>query len=164
MRATWTAAALIVVGTAVGPTAALIVLGTAASPAAAQEAEFQSVANPFQDGYLYAVGDDLAPNVSIDGVRWTLVRVAAKGERDIVADKEIPVIVDLEFENRRDRSVGLLVVLLLENENGDPLERIRCNPIRAGSGRFKASRQKAKVMGNALLATKRLYLFCEYHE
>ena len=100
MRATWTAAALIVLGTAVGP-------------AVAQETEFQAVANPYQDGYPYAVGDDLAPNVSIDGVRWTLVRVAAKGERDIAADKEIPVVVDLEFENRRDRTVDLVVVLIM---------------------------------------------------
>jgi hypothetical protein len=151
MRATWSATALIVLGTAVGPTVA-------------QEAEFQSVSNPFQDGYLYAVGEDLAPNVSIDGVRWTLVRVATKGDRDIVADKEIPIIVDLEFENRRDRPVDLLVVLLLENENGDPLDRIRCNPIHAGSGRFKVSRHKAKVMGDDLLASRRLYLFCEYQE
>jgi hypothetical protein len=151
MRSTWTAAALILFRAAVGP-------------AAAQETEFRPVSNPFQEGFPYTVGEELAPNVSIDDVRWTLVQVATKGNREIAEDREIPVVVDLEFENRGERGADLLVILLLEDEDGDPLERIRCNPIRAGAGRFKTSTQKAKVMGDALLNTRRLYLFCELQE
>jgi hypothetical protein len=151
MRSTWTAAAL-------------ILFWAAAGPAVAQETEFRAVSNPFQEGFPYTVGEEMAPNVNIDGVRWTLVQVVTKGDREIVEDREIPVVVDLEFENRRERAVNLLVILLLENEDGDPLERIRCNPIRAGAGRFKTATQKAKVMGNALLNTRRLYLFCELQD
>jgi hypothetical protein len=130
----------------------------------AQEAEFTPVASPFQNGYPYEIGDDLAPNVDIEGLRWTLVKVSTRTDRDIAADKEIPVVVDLEFENRRDSAVDVLVVLLLENDDGDPLERVRCDPIRAGAERFKSARQRARLPGSALLETRRLYLFCEIQD
>ncbi len=127
----------------------------------AQEADFRQVTNPFQDGYPYRLGDALAPNVDVEGMRWTLVRVAARTDREIVEDRDVPITVDLEFENRREEATDVLVILLLEDADGNGLERIQCDTVRAGAGRFKSSRQKFKVPGEALLKTEGLYLFCE---
>jgi hypothetical protein len=52
-------------------------------------------------------------------------------------------------------------VLLLEDAAGNGLQRITCDVFRAGPGRFKAARHKAKLPGGVLLATRSIYLFCE---
>jgi hypothetical protein len=135
-----------------------------ASLAAAQETDFRPVSNPFQEGYSYRIGEDLVPAVDLEGLRWTLVRVAAKSDREISAGQDVQVNVDIEFENRGENAVKVLVVLLLEDQQGNPLERLQIEPFRAGAGRFKAVRQKLKVPGDALLATEGLYLFCEIQE
>jgi hypothetical protein len=144
--------------------AVLIVTAGTIGVVAAQEADFRPVSNPFQEGFSYLVGEDLTPNVDVEGVRWTLVRMAARGDREIEEGKDVPITVDLEFENRREDGVKVVVVLLLEDGNGGGLERIRFDPFRAGSGRFRASKQKFRVAGDALLATRTLYLFCELQE
>ncbi len=135
-----------------------------ASLAAAQETEFRPVSNPFQEGYSYRIGEDLAPAVDLEGLRWTLVRVAPKSDREISAGRDVAIIVDLEFENRGDNAVKVLVVLLLEDQRGNGLERLQFEPFRAGGGRFKAIRMKFKIRGEVLLATEGLYLFCEIQE
>jgi len=135
-----------------------------ASLAAAQETEFRPVSNPFQEGYSYRIGEDLVPAIELDGLRWTLVRVAPKSDREISAGRDVQINVDIEFENRGENAVKVLVVLLLEDQRGNPLERLQIEPFRAGGGRFKAVREKFKVRGEMLLATEGLYLFCEIQE
>jgi len=143
----------------------MFVAAVATAPLArAQETEFRPVTNPYQEGFAYRIGDDLVPGVEIDGLRWTLVRIATKGDTDPEPDREMPIIVDVEFENRREHAVSLLVVLLLEGDGSRPLERLEFPSIRAGAGRFKASRAKFKLGGDLLIATRSVYLFCEIEE
>lgn len=145
--------------------AALVIILAASAPGAVQEAEFERVTNPFQDGYAYAVGDDLAPNVEIDGVRWRSVRIAVKGDREIEPDRSIPIIVELAFESLRDDAVDVLVVVLLEDEFGNALERLRCDPpFKVAAGSLKEPQFKFKVDGRNLLSTRNVYLFCELQE
>lgn len=142
---------------------ALLVVTTA--PVAAQDHEYATVSNPFQDGFSYRIGDDLAPNVEIDGIRWRLVRVATKGDREIEPDKNVPITVSLEFESLRDDAVYVLVILLLEDDVGNGLERLRCDPpFRVAAGVVKELHVKFKVAGENLLGTRNLYLFCELQE
>jgi hypothetical protein len=152
--------------TATGSAALTVVLLlVAAVPVAAQEGEFEQVANPFQDGYSYDIGDDLAPNVEIDGVRWRSVRIATKGDRDIEPDKNVAITVDLEFESLRDDAVDVLVIVLLEDDLGNGLERLRCDPpFKLAPGSLKEPQFKFKVAGRNLLGTRNLYLFCELQE
>jgi hypothetical protein len=123
-----------------GPTVlTMVLLLVAAVPAAAQESEFAQVSNPFQEGFSYRVGEDLAPNVEVDGVRWRAVRIATKGDRDIEPDK----------------NVGL----------GNGLERLRCDPpFKLAPGSIKEAQFKFKVAGRNLLGTRNLYLFCELQD
>jgi hypothetical protein len=151
MRTTWIVVILCVT---VGLTA----------PVAAQEDDFRAVANPFGEGFAYRIGEDLAPNVDVEGVRWMLVRIATKGDREIQPHKVVPVTVDLELDNRREESVRVLVALMLESAEGDSLESLSDDSIHLEAGRLKQVRSKFRVAGDSLLATSGLYLFCELQE
>lgn len=144
---------------------AIVLLLAAAVSATAQERDFAQVANPFQDGYPYHVGDDLEPNVEVDGVRWRLLRITTKGDRDIEPDKNVPITVGLEFENLRDDAVTVLVIVLLEDDLGNGLDRLRCDPpFKVAPGNLKELLYKFKVKGRNLLGTRSLYVFCELQE
>ncbi len=127
----------------------------------AQGSTFRAADNPYQEGFAYSVGQALAPNVEIDGVRWSLVRVAPRGDRPIEGSKSNQVEITLELENVSGSAASAQIVLLLEDAGGSPLERISLDAVRVPSGRVKSEAQRTRVEGDALLATARLYLFCE---
>jgi len=93
----------------------------AAVVSTAQQPTFRTVDNPYQQDFPYAIGADLSLNVEIQGLRWTLMKIAPREGREIEADKENQVDVTLEFENRGTDSAKVQVVLLLEDDNGSPL-------------------------------------------
>ena len=123
---------------------AVLVAAALVAPARAQESSFRPVSNPYQDGFEYRIGDDLEPAVDIEGVRWTLLRIAAKGEGEIDADRSTAINADLEFENTHDRSVTAVVVVLREDEEGAPLERLECDSFRIAGNHVKGERQRFK--------------------
>jgi hypothetical protein len=141
--------------------ATVLAIGVLINLAAAQESAFRPVSNPFQDGFAYRVGDELAPDVDIEGVRWTQLRVAPRGDREIEADQSMAINTELEFDSALDHSVTALVVVLLQDEQGTPLDRLQCDPFRIAGGRLKKERQRFTVSGRALLATRSVYIFCE---
>jgi hypothetical protein len=127
----------------------------------AQGSQFRTVENPFQEGFDYTIGESLAPMVEIDGLRWSLVRIATKGDRDVEADKSNPVEITLEFENAATGNASVQVILLLEDARGAPLEKVEFGAVKVPAGRSKSEVQKTKVEGDALVNMTRLYLFCE---
>jgi len=131
----------------------------ASATIAAQDASVRQVTNPYQEDHTYRVGTDLAPDVEIDGVRWTHARVDTKGGSDPEPGRDNTVFSTLRFDNRNDRSVNLTVVLMLEDAAGNGLERLVCPPMRLGGNRVKEFRQKFKISGDDLLSTRRAYLF-----
>ena len=141
-----------------------ILLAALAIPAIAQEAGYRAVENPFQDGFEFAVNSDLQPMVEIAGVRWTRFGLHVKGDREIVRDKEMPVTVELAFVNTNPDGVRILVIALLEDANGNILERVECTRISANNDRLKESIQKFKISGAILESTSSVYLFCEIEQ
>jgi hypothetical protein len=139
----------------------LTVVGSTTTPIMAQEIGLRASANPFQEGFTYRVGEELIPNVDVDGVRWRLVQVATKRDKQITPGKEVAITVDLELQNARSESAEVLVVLLLENSRGDPLDRLPFDSIQLRAGQTKKLRNKLKVPADTLLATRGLYLFLE---
>jgi len=127
----------------------------------AQDAGYREVDNPFQDSYEFTVNTDLQPKVAIAGVRWTRFGISVKGDGEIDPEKETPVTVDLGFVNTTSESVKVLVIALLEDENGVTVDRLECAKVKAGSDRLKESVQKYRISGAVLRATRRVYLFCE---
>ena len=129
--------------------------------ASAQETNYRIVTSPFQDDFEYLVNTDLQPQVEIAGVRWTRFGVHVKGDREIVSDKEMQVTVELGFVNTNPEGARILVIALLEDADGNPLERVECARIKANSNRLKESIQKFKITGSVLETMSRVYLFCE---
>lgn len=141
-----------------------LLLLTAMAPALAQEestGDWRQVQSPFQEEFAYAVGDDLRPGVEIDGLRWLRLNLATKGDREIQAGEDTPVILTMEFENRAESSREARIILLLEDADGRPLERLTLDDVKVGGGRVEEDRQKLKINGDALLNLSELYIFCE---
>jgi hypothetical protein len=141
-------------------TSLLLVVGLAAA-ATAQEGEYRAVDNPFQDDFEYRINTDLQPNVEVEGVRWTRFGVHTKRSQDIVADKNMSVTVELEFVSSNQGGVKVLVIALLEDSDGRPLDRVECKPVTVSTNRLKESVQKFKLPGSVLESTRRVYLFVE---
>lgn len=139
----------------------LLIMIAAAAVAWAQDEPVRTVDNPFQEGVPYSVGDDFAPDVEIDGVRWTLMRVTPKAGGDIKPGSKAPVVVDLRFDNRSDQNVWLSVVLMLEDSVENPLQRLQLPRVKLSSNRVKEFQHMFSVTGEVLASTRRVYLFCQ---
>ena len=129
--------------------------------AGAQDADYRTVDSPFQDDFEYVVNADLQPMVEVAGVRWMRFGIFVKGDREIDPERDNPVTVELDFVNTTPDSVKILVIALLEDENGVTLDRVECAKIKAGNDRLKGSAQKHSISGAVLQAMRRVYLFCE---
>jgi len=138
-----------------------IVISVMAATAVAQDADYRAMDSPFQESYEFAINTDLQPKVEVAGVRWTRFGIYVKGDAEIDPGKDNPVTVELGFVNTGSESVKVLVIALLEDENGVTINRLECAKVKAGRDRLKESVQKFKVPGAVLLATHRVYLFCE---
>lgn len=129
--------------------------------AAAQESEFNPVDSPYQDEFEYSVDTDLRPRVEVDGVRWVRFGVHTKEGQEIVADEETPVTVEVDVVNQNPDNARVLVIVLFEDAQGAPLDRIECKQFKVSGERGKESVQKFKLAGRVLLNTRKVYLFCE---
>ena len=142
-----------------------LILGTVisvwAAAAGAQQSEYRIVDSPFQEDFALTINSDLKPMVEVVGVRWTRFGIYLKGDREIDINKDNPVTVEFGFLNTNPDGVKVLVIALLEDSNGQPLERIECDKVSASSERLKESVQKFKISGSVLRAMRRVYLFCE---
>jgi hypothetical protein len=131
-----------------------------AADTSAQEGGFRTVASPYQQEFDFTVGDELRPQVEVDGVRWIRFAVAIPDEQDVPSDKPVPVEVVLELRGGGDNAKVQLVVLF-EDEHGRPLHRLSCDPVKTGRERVKEIVQRHKVPGAALELTRRVYLYFE---
>jgi hypothetical protein len=140
---------------------AAIVISAAAATAAAQGDGIRVVENPFQDDFEYRVDTDLKPQVEIAGVQWTRFGIHIRGDREFDSSKSIPVTVELDFNNTNPDGVKVLVIILFEDANGNPIDRLECDRVSVSGERAEESADKYKVSGAVLRATGRVYLFCE---
>jgi hypothetical protein len=125
----------------------------------AQEEAIQSSPNPYQEDVPYRIGEALTPNVEVSEIRWLEARVAPREGDEPARGREITALVDLRFDNRGRKGSTLIVVLLLEDDDGSELHRLACPEMRLGGDRVKEFRHKLTVPGEALLDTRRMYLF-----
>lgn len=129
-----------------------------------QSAEWREVDNPYQEDVDYAIGDSFEPAVEIDNVRWRWFRIDTDDLALYEADDSVRTEVTLEVENRGQKSARVLVILLLENEDGAPLDRIEFRPFKVPSSRIKERRETADLPVDSLRAARRVYLFFEIME
>ncbi len=125
-----------------------------------QQGQIQKVENPFQEEFDYTVNTELTPNVEVDGVRWSRFAVRTKEGEEFAADNIVPVTVEFDLFNTTE-SAKVLVIVLFENENGNPLGRIECKRVSTGRERLREVVQKFKIDGSVLLVTRKVYLLFE---
>jgi hypothetical protein len=128
---------------------------------AAQDGEYRSVDNPFQGEFDFTVNSDIEPLIEIDGVRWRRFGLHVKAGREIDTEKDVPVTVENDVLNTTGSSAKVMVIVLLEDAAGTPLDRVECKTVSVGSDRLKESVQKFKLHGAVLEATRKIYLFFE---
>jgi hypothetical protein len=140
---------------------AVVAAAAAASPTAAQEPEWRTVDNPYQEDVEYAIGATYEPRVEIDDIRWRSFTIDTPEEGPFAAGEEIKTDVTVEFENRGGESARILVILLLEDEDGGPLDRIEVKPFKLPGGRLKERKDTTELPAEAVGSTRRVYLFFE---
>ena len=123
--------------------------------------EYTSAPNPYQGEFVYKVDAELKPLVEGEGVRWPLLRVAPKNPGEVRSGQSIAITIAYDLENVRDQGANVILVVLFEDAQGNGLDRVECDPAQVPASSVKSFRQKAKVQGDVLLATDKLYLFLE---
>jgi hypothetical protein len=135
-----------------------------AVPVAAQSIEWRVVDNPYQEDVNYAVGDRFEPGVAVRDIRWRSFTIAAPDRDPFAGGQTVDVEVIVEVENRRTDGVRILIILLLEDGDGNPLDRIEIPAFKVPGSRLKDRRQIAALPTTVIEATRRVYLFFEVLE
>jgi hypothetical protein len=140
--------------------AAVLVMG-GIQYAQAQAAAYRVVENPFQEEYDYQINTELDPLVEVDGVRLTRFAILVKGDGEIDEEKSTSLTVEFGLRNTTSESARVFVIALLEDGDGDALDRLECTPVSVGKERLKETTQKFKLPGFVLVSTEKIYLFVE---
>ena len=138
-----------------------VLAAAAALPLAAQQSGYTSAESPYQGDIAYTVGATAEPKVDVAGARWNLLQIEPLAEAPYQSGRQVKVRVNLGFEGVGTSSVRVEVVLLLEDKDGNMLDRIECKPFRVRPERSRVVHQKFKIQGDVLNATAHLYLFAE---
>jgi hypothetical protein len=138
-----------------------LMLSAAAAPSEAQSAEWKVSDNPYQEDVAYRIGDTFKPGVVVEGVRWHSFTVAAPDRGPTGGEVNLSTDLTVEFENRGTKSAKVLVILLLEDADGNPLERVEVRQFKVASGRMKERTENVVLSSRTISETERTYLFFE---
>ncbi len=144
--------------------AAVVSVAAIAAPAAAQSADWRVVENPYQEDIQYSLGSTFTPRVEVEGVRWRSFLIEAPDRALLIDGEEVKIEVAMEFENRGNTSAKILVILLLENADGNPLDRIEVKRFKLAGGRLKERTETVKLPAATIKAVSRVYVFFEVLE
>ena len=129
--------------------------------AMAQDADWRVVDNPYQEDIEYSFGSTHTPRVEVEGIRWRSFRIEAPNEDQLVDGETVKTELTLEFENRRNKSAKILVILLLEDVDGKPLDRIEAKQFKVAGGRLKEKKETANLPSEVIRSARRVYVFFE---
>lgn len=138
-----------------------LAMAAGAVPASAQTSEWTVVDNPYQEEVDYSIGDTFNPGVVVEGVRWHSFTVVSPDRAFLSDGVNVSTDLNVQFENRASKSAKVLVILLLEDGEGNPLERIEVRQFKIPSGRLKERTESVVLSTATLNSTERVYLFFE---
>ena len=101
------------------------------------------------------------PGVAVAGVRWHQLSLTPRDEGEVPPEEEVPVVTELVLENVAEGSARVLVILLLEDDDHNALQRLELEPVKVRPERLVEESQKSKVLGSALLQATGVYVFVE---
>jgi hypothetical protein len=137
-----------------GVLAAIAVL--LAVPVLAQEAtDYAAGDNPFQADYAFTSGKPIALRVKVEGVDLDTLTLTLEPPEGTTANCRVK----LAGTNSGKRKATLTGVLLLEDKDGRPLERISMTPFRVKSGRPFEPEEPLAVRAASAAAAAKVYFF-----
>ncbi len=121
----------------------------------------KEVQSPFQEEIEYKPGQLLELNLLIDGIHWTSFKIGSQNTEDLKPGKTTKIEVINTLENRSSHSRVISIVILLENETGNLLQRLSMGEVKLSKGKYRTDRQKFKVETDALIGLSKIYIFAE---
>jgi hypothetical protein len=141
--------------------ATAVAAAAVSAPALAQGSDWRVVDNPYQEDIEYVLGTAYPPQIEVEGVRWRSFEIEAPDSALLIDGEDAEIGVVLEFENRRTKSARVLVILLLEDADGNPLDRIEAKQFKLAGGRLKERTETATLPAANVKAVRRVYVFFE---
>lgn len=141
--------------------AAFLIIAAAAAVAGAQTPEWRLEDNPYQEDVAYSIGEVFEPGVAVDGVRWLSFTIAAPDPSLLVGTETFETEVLVSLENRRAKSAKVLLILLLEDADGNPLERVEIRQFKVPGNRLRERTEAVEFPNSYIDDVSRAYIFFE---
>jgi len=129
--------------------------------ASAQNAGVREATSPFTEEFDHKIGQTLNLDLSVAGIKWTLIKTSAGNRADWADGQDTKTTFTTELENLTDTFRVFSIIILLEDERGRQLIRIELKGIKTKPGKFVKDVQKIKIDGALLTDTSKVYIFAE---
>ena len=137
----------------------LLVVLAAGVAAAQQPGSYTPVENPYQADLSFTSGRPIDLFVEIDGVRVDGIVLVPGG--DPRAGEQVDCQVQVLGASVAERRATVNAVILLEDADDKPLERVTMDPFRVKPGKPFDEKQKRVVTGDALLGASKVYVLIQ---
>jgi hypothetical protein len=138
---------------------AVFMITCAALAGAQVSPEYAQVANDYGAEFAFSPGRPIELRVEVLGIRFDTVAVTPQGE--VAAGTQVPCEVAVDGSSVAEKKATVTVVLLLEDNKGQSLERVTAEPFRVKSGRSFGEKQKREISGDALGSAAKIYVFIQ---
>jgi hypothetical protein len=130
-----------------------------ASAGAQVSPEYTKVGNDYGAEFAFAPGQPIRLGVEVEGVRFDTVGLTPQDEVRAGANATCEIAV--EGSSVASKKATVTLVLLLEDDKGQGLQRVSAEPFRVKSSRAFSEKQRVEVPGDALSAASKVYIFIE---
>jgi len=139
--------------------AVLLVVLAAGVAVAQQPGSYTPVENPYQADLAFTSGKPIDLFIEIDGVRVDGIVVLSGG--DPRAGEQVECQIQVLGASVADKRATVNAVILLEDAEDKPLERVTLDPFRIKAGKPFDEKQKRVVNGDALLGASKVYVLIQ---
>lgn len=124
-----------------------------------QETGFVTVDNPFQDERPIKLGEPITLRIEVAETRFLELTLTCQEELE--PGKTAKCQLTLTGQRQGSSKAEILPILLLEDENGETLERLTPSPFKVKGNKPFEHQETLKVTGNALKAVAKIWIYLE---
>lgn len=141
----------------------VVVLAVFASSAlfgwAQEEPPYKPGENPYQDEFVFKLGEPIALYVEIEGTRFAELTITPQG--NVEPGKNVKCQVVMTGARVASGRVEVLPVLLLEDQNGKRVDRLTPAPFKVRGERRFEYKDTITASGDSLAAAAKVWLYLE---
>ncbi|MGQ9496559.1 MAG: hypothetical protein ACUVRY_09995 [Thermoanaerobaculaceae bacterium] len=124
-----------------------------------QETGFVTVENPFQDERPIKLGEPITLRIEVAQTQF--LELTLTSQEEVEPGKIAKCQLTLTGQRQGSSKAEILPILLLEDEKGETLERLRPSPFKVKGNKPFEYRETLKVTGDALKAVARVWIYLE---